>query len=254
MKTASGSLLATLLVIATSALAQQPKGPMVKMAQIRSSAPLPADVPFDVKPMGYEPGFEIGYVVKGEGLASVKKDSLVMDHILTREGVNLAASRAGQPGYEMGAFPKVSEDGRYASFSVKVNQDAFGKVESLAMKGRITLLMATQRETASATLATAGGESVQAGPFTVAIHSGNSEGMGGAFFGGGQFGVQVSGPCDSLIDLKLLDGGRATESEGTMTSGNGPTVYFFPKPTHGPATVQIHYWTDMKEQKVLFGR
>ena len=66
--------------------------------------------------------------------------------------------------------------------------------------------------------------------------------------------MQVSGPCDSLIDLKLLDGGRATESEGTMTSGNGPTVYFFPKPTHGPATVQIHYWTDMKEQKVLFGR
>ena len=124
------------------------------MAQIRSSAPLPADVPFDVKPMGYEPGFEIGYVVKGEGLASVKKDSLVMDHILTREGVDLAASRAGQPGYEMGAFPKVSEDGRYASFSVKVNQDAFGKVESLALKGSITLLMATQRETASALLTT----------------------------------------------------------------------------------------------------
>ena len=39
-----------------------------------------------------------------------------------------------------------------------------------------------------------------------------------------------------------------------MTSGNGPTVYFFPKPAQGPATVQINYWTDMKEQKVLFGR
>jgi len=254
MKTIPSIILATLLVAATSVLAQQTKGPRVKKVQIRSSAPLPADVPFDVKPMGYEPGFEIGYVVKGEGLASVKKDSLVMDHILTREGVNLAESRTGRPGYTMGMFSKVSEDGRYASFSVKVGQNAFGKVESLSMKGRITLLMATERETASATLATVGGESVKAGPFTVAVQSGKRGGMGSSFFGGGQFGVQVSGPSDSIIGMKLLDDGRETESEGTMTSGNGPTVYFFPKPTHDQVTLQINYWTDMKEQVVSFGR
>lgn len=254
MKPIPRIILATLLVAATSGLAQQSKGPRVKRVQIRSSAPLPSDVPFDVKPMGYELGFEIGYVVKGEGLASVKKNSLVMDHIRTRDGVNLAESRTGKPGYTMGMFPKVSEDGRYARFSVKVAQNAFGKVESLSMKGRITLLMATERETASAVLAVAGGESVEAGPFTVAVQSGKSGGMGGSFFGGGQFGVQVSGPTDSIIDMKLLDGGRATDSEGTMTSGNGPTVYFFPKPTQDQATLEINYWTDMKEEIVSFGR
>ena len=254
MKTTVGMMMAFLFIAAISAWGQTARVPLVKMAQIRSSAPLPADVPFDVKPMGYEPGFEIGFVIKGEGLASVKRNSLVMEHILTRDGVNLAESRTGRPAYEMGAFPKVSEDGRYAGFSVKVNQDAFGKVESLALKGSVILLMATQRATASATLTTAGGEPVKAGPFTVAMHSGQGDGMGGAFFGGGQFGIQVSGPCDSIIDMHLLDGGRTTDSEGTMTEGHGPTVYFFPKPTQEQASLQINYWTDMQEQTVPFGR
>lgn len=256
MKTFRQILAALLILVpALPALAQAPQGPAIRLVQIRSAIPLPESIPFEAKPMGYEPGFELFYIVKGEGLAGVKKDSIVLDHIRTRDGTDLAAHSNGRPAYEMGSFPKASEDGRWATFSVKVSQNAFGKVESLAVKGRVVLLVATRNETLKGELTTAGGPPVQMGPFSAVVASGPPTGMRSGFFAGsGDFGVQVTGPCDSITEIALMTDGGKTKSNGNMTMNNGPVSYFFPKPAGDTFALQIRYWADLQEQTVSFGR
>jgi hypothetical protein len=233
-------------------LAQTDDKPLTaRPVQRVSCAVLPADMAFDVKPMGHEAGFEIYYLVEGEGLAGVKEDSLVVDAILTKDGKDISKSRTGRPAWEQGPWPKVSEDGKYAVFSVKSDVDQFGNVESLSVKGSITIQAATQRDKKNATLVLAEKQPKKIGPFTVVAEGAGDEADA---MGGANLGIRVSGPLASLLDVSVsTPDGKALESQGNMGDGTTRT-FFFEACTAPSVTVEANYWTDLSERKVIFGQ
>ena len=254
-------ILWTLALLALSGMnlwAQTPSAPAPNAAlrarpvQIVSCAPMPAEIGFELKPMGYDPGFEIFYLVEGSHIAGIQDDSLVMAGIRTPAGEELSKNRMGMPTCQLGPFPKVSDDGKYALFSVKVQQDQFGKVESLAMKGSVTMQIASRREEKTVEMAASDSEPRRAGPFSVAVAAEDAGGMAD-MFGGGGFGIRIPGPLEQIIDVTLAAAGAKEKSTSNMSDGSS-TTYFFEKPAAEAFTVQIACWADLSEQKVVFGQ
>lgn len=254
-------ILWTLALLALSGMnlgAQTPSSPppsdalRARPVQIISCAPMPAEIGFELKPMGYDPGFEIFYLVEGNNLAGIKDDSLVMAGIRTPAGEELSKNRMGTSTCQLGPFPKVSDDGKYALFSVKVQQDQFGKVESLAMKGSVTVQIASRREEKTVAMSAADSQPRRAEPFAVAVAAEGQDGMMG-MFGGGGFGIRITGPLERIIDVKLVAAGAEEKSASNMSDGSS-TTYFFEKPSAESFTVQIACWADLSEQKVVFGQ
>jgi hypothetical protein len=230
--------------------AQEAGQPSVRArpVQIVSCDDLPARLDFKVKPMGYKPGFQIYYLLEGENLVGIKKDSLVLDFIKTASGSDISKHRNGKPAYEQGSFPKVSEDGKHGVFSVEVEENQFGKLENLSIKGTITVLTGSQRKEQSVELSVADKQKKKVGPFSVAIASG-----GGSLMGMGSsdktIGVELTGPLESIIEIKLLDGAHELNSEGWMSDGSSKT-FSFSKPRNTTVSVSINHWTDLKEEEV----
>jgi hypothetical protein len=240
-----------LAVLAQVGVAQSEKPLTARPVQRMSCAVLPADMAFDVKPMGHEAGFEIYYLVEGESIAAVKDDSLVVDAILTKDGKDISKSRTGKSAYEQGPWPKVSEDGKYAVFSVKSDADQFGNVESLSIKGSITVQTANQRDKKNATLVLAEKQPKSVGPFTVAVEADSDE---AAAMRGNNLGLRVTGPQASLIDVSVATpDGKALEPEGSTWDDTSKT-FFFEKSATPSVTVEVNYWTDLVERKVVFGQ
>lgn len=224
----------------------------VRPIQMVSCATLPDGIAFDVKPMGHEAGFEIFYLVEGKNLIAIKEDSLILSAIKTKEGLDISKSRTGDPTYKQGPFPRVSKDGKYAVFSVKVEHEQFGKVDALTMQGSVVALMASKRETKDLALPVTGKQSKNIGPFTVLSQTGGGAELMG-MTSGNNFGIKITGPLSSIIDVKLVAKGGAEKSECNM-SDNTSTTFFFSKPSTSEVTVRINYWTDLREQKVMFSK
>lgn len=247
MKTFNTTFLAIVLTLFTLEGSAAPL--TARPVQIVSCASMPDDVPFDVAPMSYNKGFEIFYLVEAENLAAFKDNSLTLTSMKTKDGKDISKTRTGKPSYEEGTFPKVSEDGKYAVFSVKVEQDLFGQVDSLEIAGSAILLVASSRDVLTAKLSKDEKKAKTVGPFTV------STSAGGGFMGmgGDSFGVTVKGSLASIINVDVESNGAALDSEGSMSDGSSKTFYFA-KPDSDALTVKINYWTDLKEETVTFGK
>jgi hypothetical protein len=141
----------------------------VRPIQIVSCASLPSDLTAEVRPCGYEDGFQIYYLVEGDSIAGF--DSLSIDSVKTPEGGDVSKEKSGTATYRAGPFPKISVDGKYCVFSLVVPRNQFGNVEKLAVRGRVTLLVGTKREERRATLAIDDQSEKKIGPFTVQDHS-----------------------------------------------------------------------------------
>jgi hypothetical protein len=237
------SIVVSLLLSVNLCGAQSSNAPIkIHAIQLVSCASLPEGV--DIAPMGHKVGFELYYLVEGANLAGIKEDSLVMESIKTKENVELSKTPGGRPAYDLGSFPDVSSSGKYAIFSIKVDQDQFGKVESLAIKGKITLLMGSKREEKTVKLAVSDKKTKQVGPFMVGI----DEPMGEE-----GIGVTITGPLQSFIDAKLITKKGEEESQGSFSTGNSKTLSFS-KPASGTVNVKMSYWADLREETVGFGQ
>jgi hypothetical protein len=118
--------------------------------------------------MCYQPGFQVYYLVEGEDIAGF--GSVAVEAVTTPDGTDISRYRNGSPAYTTG-FSNTSPDGKYCVFSVAVANNQFGKVDSLAIKGQVTVLLATNREEKTIDLkATEKGEK-KIGPFSVQVKS-----------------------------------------------------------------------------------
>ena len=72
----------------------------VRPIQIISCDNLPSEMAIDAKPMGYQPGFQVFYLVEGQDIAGF--DSLAIESINTPEGVDIWKYRNGKPAYKVG--------------------------------------------------------------------------------------------------------------------------------------------------------
>jgi hypothetical protein len=233
-----------------------------------SCGDLPEKLPFDVKPHGYKPGLQVYYLMEGQGIAGF--DSLEIDTIKTREGVEISKDPSGTPAYAAGPFPKATEDGKYCVFSLVLNQVEFGRWAGLVIKGHATVLLGTQRAEKTIDLKSGDTQEQKLGPFTVRV----VKSAGGGFLSpppfaiapksdsktsaptpdgdSGFLGVELSGPQKTFIQAKFTDADR--EIDGSSSWDEHTRTYSLRKPKSGKVTMTMSYWGDIKRVKCPIGR
>jgi hypothetical protein len=201
--------------------------------QIISCDTLPTQVKPAVGHIRFKPGFGIFYLVEGTDLRGVKAGSLFIDSIFTPDGTDISRKRNGEPAYNQGAFPTVSDDGTYCIFSVEVGDSSqFGKVERLIVKGSIVALTGSEHEKKTVELDVNDGSEKKVGPFSIQVAG--LVPMASPVVAGGYSPVISSDiPTAKVTPL----GDQATVVQAPTKSARPP---FGSSPNDGSAFVQIN--------------
>ena len=97
------------------------QGLRARPVEIAVHAPRPKDLPDDLAFYGPEDGrYEIGYLVRGTGFSRVDKDSFRVSSA-TAGGTDISKNAKGAPSWSLDPFPKVSDDGTAATFTLRVD-------------------------------------------------------------------------------------------------------------------------------------
>lgn len=226
-----------------------------KPVMISACAELPASIDFQNRPMGYELGFKIVYLVEGEDLIGFKKDSLVITTITGADGKDLAKKRNGKPSWKEGSFPKTTDDGKFGIFEIEVSENQFGRTDGISVTGSITAFSGSDRQTRKVTLTVGEAKVEDVGGLKVHLVGGGAGAKTEkpSFFGGGDsFGVEVEGDINKLAEVELFDGTTKLEHQGTSWSDTQKTCNFT-KPAGKTLTAEITYWNKLATVLVPIG-
>ncbi len=206
------------------AAAQRPKpaagaqGLRARPVEIAVHAPRPKDLPDDLAFYGPEDGrYEIGYLVRGTGFSRVVKDSLRVSSA-TAGGADVSKDAKGAPSWSLDPFPKVSDDGTAATFTlcVEPGRDRM-KAAMPVVHGSIDVERASGKETKTATLSLAPGSSAALGPVTVRVPEPKKKGAPAAFDGDDTVGADDAGNPSAALAAAIAsaakDGGSAAPGE-----------------------------------------
>ena len=224
----------------------------VKPIMIQECAPVLEEIKFGEKPMGYEPGFKIFFMVNGKDMNAFKKDSLSIEYIKTKDGQDISKARGGKANYKMGSFPKTTEDGKRAFFNIESGENVFGAADALQIKGQITVMTSSKLETVSTKELEFGkSESQKIGPFTVTA---NPKAEAAINLGGGDdkaSKIKVQGPLDSISNISFAVDGKDEKNKGWFGFDDSKT-YSLGIANVNKVTVKINYWVDLKEKSIPF--
>lgn len=206
------------------------------------------ELPFDVKPMGYEAGVKLSFLVKGENLVSFKDDSVEIKSFTLGDGRQWARTRSGKANWKQESFSKVGEEGNLGTFTVGFPGDLFGSVEGSSIEGSVVAVTASESEEKTVEIAVGDKKKIAAGSYKV---SGGSGGAG--FFGGGGDGTSVSvhGDIKGIVEVVVKDGEKKLDGRGSSWSGETKT-FQFEKAKGKKLSVTVRYWTDLEEVEVPF--
>lgn len=224
----------------------------VKPIMIQECASVAEEIKFGDKPMGYEPGFKIFLMINGRDMSAFKKEGLSIDYIKAKDGQDISKARGGKANYKMGSFPKVTEDGKRAFFSLESSENVFGSAEALQIKGQISVMTSSKSETVSTKELEFGkNESQKVGLFTVTA---NPKAEGTINLGGGDdkaSKIKVQGPLDSISNISFAVDGKEEKNKGWFGFDDSKT-YSLGIANVNKVVVKIIYWTDLKEKPIPF--
>lgn len=126
------------------------------------------DVPEGLTTWGYQPGFQISYLVEGQNIVAL--DSFVIETIKTPEGVDISKYWNGKPAYYT-TKGQPSPDGKCCVFALTLGKIQPRKTERLAITGHVTILFATKREEKRIDLKLTDEQETKVGPFSVRINA-----------------------------------------------------------------------------------
>jgi len=226
----------------------------VTRIQTQITAQTPKDIPFDMGPSGIvngKAGYDFAYLIAGENIASIKKESLTITKLQMQDGTDLSKTFRGTPNYKLGPFPKTSDDGKYARFNVQVTSEQTSATEVPTLEGSIIVYVADGTETKSLTLKTDDAQTHTVGVYKVSL----SKEMG--------FGVKIEGPEHDIAAVEVTADGQRLEKTGTSffsSSSAGSRretketskTYNFAKPSVAEITINLILWKNLKEHAVSF--
>lgn len=220
----------------------------VSLLQVQAGLPFGEEVPFEVKPMGYEPGVKLSFLVRGENLVALKDDSVDIKSFKLGDGREWSRTRSGKANWKQESFSKASEDGKLGSFTVKFPGDLFGAIEGATLDGTITAVTASKSEEQKIELTAGDKTKKPLGPFEISAGSG-----GGGLFGGGGDGTSITltGNHQAVVEVIVMDGATKLDGNGSSWS-NDTKTFSFDKAKGGKLAVTVRYWTDLKEEAVPF--
>jgi hypothetical protein len=246
----------SLALIAGSLVAADAPTVTCKPVMITTCAELPASIDFQTRPMGYELGVKIAYLVEGEDLIGFKDDSLSITSITTADGKDISKKRNGKVAWKQDSFPKTTDDGKYGIFAIEISENAFGKSDGLTVNGSIVALTGGDRQTKKITFKLGEAKVEDLGGLKVSLTGGKKTAeKEGAFggFGGGGFGVQVSGDIAKVAELAMTEGDNKLDRQGSHWSGTQKT-WNFAKPAGDTVTVDITWWNKLAPVTVTIGK
>lgn len=212
---------------------------------------LPSDLPMELKGMNQGAKLKITYLVEGKGLVNIDNDSLVVEYAKDKNGQDYSKKRTGESEFKLGSFPKASDDGKYLVFELSADINQFSSLGDLNIKASLNAVTSDKSIPAEAKLNMDEKTPVKSGEFSF-INSANkvSTDLFGSMSQADQTNINVSGPTDSIIYVKVYDGTTELSSNGS-TSTNNSSTYYFPKTSNKNLTIKFSYWQDLKKAKVI---
>ena len=226
-----------------------------KPVMISAGAELPASYGFQDRPMGHTLGFEIAYLVEATDLIGFKKDSLSVTSITTADGKDISKKRNGKPSYELGSFPKTTDDGKYGIFQIKVSENQFGKLDNLKVTGTVVALTGSDRQTKTIIMKLSEDKVEEVGGLKISLKAPKSKKANNdnTFGGGNNLGVHVDGEFIKVADLSVLEGANKLKTQSTSWSDTRKT-YDFAKPTGDTITIEVSFWNKFGTVTVAIGK
>jgi hypothetical protein len=241
----------------------------IRPIQILSRAPVPKDIPVEMRPSGLSPAhlddkepitrnllddflyptaFEIWYLIEGRNIVSF--DSMTIDSISTPEGHDISHFPEGKPSYTVGLPPKTTPDGKYCLCSLFVKQNQFGKVEQLSIKGHVTALVATEPEEKATEFGMATTKPERIGPFTVEVKPGQIPYIDHP--ASDLLNVVILGPTRQLLGVKATEGDKDIGQLSTWSDKARDIMVL--KPKSGKFTLKLRFIGKLNPVKVDLGK
>lgn len=237
------------------AYAAEPTPPAIRIRPIKTTATasLPNDLPSELT-LNNSRKVTIQYLVEGRSIVGID-DDLKIDSIRLADGRELATFRDGTKAWRLSAFPKVSEDGKYAVFEVDIERTLFGKLDGAIIAGSAAINQGAERTEQTVELDIANKKPVHVGPFQLQIDP-ESEG-GFISFGGSdentvKFGI-VAGPGKSIIECQAFEGDRELQ-RGMFNRSDDKPAYHFTKPSGTKFKVKLSYWKKFEKVMTPLGK
>lgn len=224
--------------------------PTARVIQVTATDRVASDVPFEVKPHGSgKEGLVVDFLVEGEHLVRFKKASCIVEQF-SATGVKVPANLNKRTEFN-DFFAKVSKDGTYGSFSVRLPLDSATQAKGIKLKGKITLLTGDKsKKHAPVSLPKKGEKEVRSGEFTLSRGNATS-----GFFSSqnneNKLAVTLSGPLNEIKNVTVTVQGKTLESNGTMTM-NSTMTRSYSATSDADATVILETWSEQKEVVVPF--
>jgi len=242
--------------LAASVFAQGEASPFaVTRIQTQITAQTPKGLPFGMEPSGNindEAGYEFAYLVTGEKIADIKKGSLSITKLQMQDGTDISKTSKGTPAYKLGAFTKVSNDGKYARFGVQVTPDKVNPMELPALEGSVILYIADGTKTEVLKMKTDDHQNHIVGAYKISLS--HEKGVG--------LGVRAEGPENGIVTIDVMADGQRLENRGVNSfstffvsdkqkSKESFITYRFDEPSSEDITINLTL-KSLKEHTVTF--
>ena len=247
MKNQNILIIASAMFVASiNASAQEAKPaetPAAKPIQYVFTTPDAVKLPFDVKPMGPDKvGCEITFLVTGENLTGIEDDAVNITSITAGGGKDITKNSRGRDAWKLDTFrKKVSQDGKYATFSVFVETET--PLTSPNINGTVTVKTSGEVKTETLTFETTQkGAEQKAGPLTFAIDDYKS------------FQIRMKGNKNLISEIKIIAGGKTIKQQGWSGFNDQWTYTFSSAPTTPEFTLSVSYFDDVKDVVYKIGK
>lgn len=180
---------------------------------------------YRVRPMGYKEGIKFYFLVQAEKMIAFKSETLKAD------------------GWKFGSFPRVSEDGKTATFSILKVGNYLGKGHEIKVNGSVQVMTGDTPVTKELTLK-AGADPIEVAGCNITLAL-KKEGFQGT-------GVKMLGKFENIKQVELKVDGKLVKSRGWSTM-QGKRIYGF-KDIKDNAEVVITYWPNTKLRTINFSR
>lgn len=231
----------------------------IKPIMVQAATPIVEELKSLEKPMEYLPGFKIFLMVTGKDIRAFEKYRLAIDYVRTNDGQDVYKLTNGKSNFIKGSG-RSTANGEKAFFSIESLDNIFGKVETLQMKGEITLLTSSKSESISTDELDFGkSESQKIGPFTLTANP-NEEprgGIVGRVDDKSTLKVKVEGACEAISTISFIVDGKDCRSNrrSRVVRDNRlleDWIYSLESTKGNNVVVKINYWVDLKEKTVPF--
>lgn len=221
------SIILSLGLLSTPALAQDKTAITAKPVTVSISSKLPASISFQDKPFGHKEGASVTFFLQGANMVSIDRDSFTDSK------------------WTVDFNSRVSDSGKTGSISLN-NQSFAGESSEIKIDGTVNVLVGSNVQTKKIKLKK-GAKPTQLPGFTMALTLGDGKG----FFGGSK-GVKVIGNFDKIKSVSVKRNGKDKSNQGSSSS-NDTKIFNFDDIKDGEE-VTITYWKNTKEIAVKLSK